>query len=39
MSIYTGVFSKIGLVTLGVSIVMGLMVPWLNRMIATPEEK
>ncbi len=39
LPIYTGVFSKIGLVTLAVSVVMGLMVPWLNRMIATPEEK
>lgn len=36
LPIYTDVFSKIGLVTLGVSVVMGLMVPWLNRMIATP---
>ncbi len=28
---------KIGLVTLGVAVVMLLMVPWLKRMIATPE--
>lgn len=39
LPIYTGVFSKIGLVTLAVAVVMGLMVPWLNRMIATPDEK
>ena len=34
--IYTNVFSKIGLVTLGVTVVMAMMVPWLNRMINTP---
>ncbi|WP_227636538.1 hypothetical protein, partial [Klebsiella michiganensis] len=26
---------KIGLVTLGVTVVMAIMVPWLNRMINT----
>lgn len=35
LPIYTSVFSKIGLVTLGVTVVMALMVPWLNRMIST----
>jgi POT family proton-dependent oligopeptide transporter len=30
------VFSKIGLVTLGVTLVMAMLVPWLNRMINTP---
>ncbi|MGJ3284736.1 hypothetical protein, partial [Klebsiella aerogenes] len=28
--------SKIGLVTLAVTVVMAFMVPWLNRMINTP---
>lgn len=36
LPIYTGVFSKIGLVTLAVTVVMAIMVPWLNRMINTP---
>lgn len=36
LPVYTNVFSKIGLVTLGVTVVMALMVPWLNRMINTP---
>ncbi len=36
-SVYTNVFGKIGLVTLGVAVVMLLMVLWLKRMIATPE--
>ncbi|MCL0268466.1 dipeptide/tripeptide permease, partial [Klebsiella pneumoniae] len=36
LPVYTSVFSKIGLVTLGVTVVMALMVPWLNRMINTP---
>ncbi len=31
LPIYTGVFSKIGLVTLAVTVVMAIMVPWLNR--------
>ncbi|STT82616.1 inner membrane transporter YhiP [Klebsiella pneumoniae] len=35
LPVYTNVFSKIGLVTLGVTVVMALMVPWLNRMINT----
>ena len=35
LPIYTDVFSKIGLVTLGVTVVMAIMVPWLNRMINT----
>ncbi len=35
LPIYTGVFSKIGLVTLAVTVVMAIMVPWLNRMINT----
>ncbi|MDQ2567919.1 hypothetical protein RBJ04_30745, partial [Klebsiella michiganensis] len=35
LPIYTDVFSKIGLVTLGVTVVMAFMVPWLNRMINT----
>ncbi len=34
LPVYTNVFS--GLVTLGVTVVMALMVPWLNRMINTP---
>ena len=37
LPVYTNVFGKIGLVTLGVAVVMLLMVPWLKRMIATPE--
>ncbi|EAZ6376254.1 dipeptide/tripeptide permease DtpB [Salmonella enterica] len=37
LPIYTGVFSKIGLVTLAVTVVMAIMVPWLNRMINTPD--
>ncbi|WP_105283515.1 dipeptide/tripeptide permease DtpB [Escherichia fergusonii] len=37
LPVYTSVFGKIGLVTLGVAVVMLLMVPWLKRMIATPE--
>ena len=36
LPIYTNVFSKIGLVTLAVTVVMAIMVPWLNRMINTP---
>jgi POT family proton-dependent oligopeptide transporter len=36
LPVYTGVFSKIGLVTLGVTLVMAMLVPWLNRMINTP---
>lgn len=36
LPVYTNVFSKIGTVTLGVTVVMALMVPWLNRMINTP---
>lgn len=36
LPIYTNVFSKIGLVTLAVTVVMAFMVPWLNRMINTP---
>ena len=36
LPVYTSVFSKIGLVTLGVTMVMALLVPWLNRMINTP---
>ena len=36
LPVYTNVFSKIGLVTLGVTMVMALLVPWLNRMINTP---
>lgn len=39
LPIYTDVFSKIGLVTLGVTVVMAIMVPWLNRMINTPDTK
>jgi POT family proton-dependent oligopeptide transporter len=35
LPVYTDVFSKIGLVTLGVTVVMAIMVPWLNRMINT----
>lgn len=35
LPIYTNVFSKIGLVT-AVTVVMAIMVPWLNRMINTP---
>lgn len=38
LPVYTNVFGKIGLVTLGVAVVMLLMVPWLKRMIATPEK-
>ncbi|MFR6577662.1 MAG: hypothetical protein ACLUQ2_00040 [Klebsiella pneumoniae] len=30
LPVYTNVFSKIGLVTLGVTVVMALMVPWLD---------
>ncbi|XPE67739.1 hypothetical protein ACNKHR_14505 [Shigella flexneri] len=30
LPVYTNVFGKIGLVTLGVAVVMVLMVPWLN---------
>lgn len=37
LPVYTSVFVKIGLGTLGVAVVMLLMVPWLKRMIATPE--
>ncbi len=37
LPVYTNVFGKIGTVTLGVAVVMLLMVPWLKRMIATPE--
>ena len=37
LPIYTNVFSKIGLVTLAVTVVMAIMVPWLNRMINTPD--
>ena len=37
LPVYTSVFGKIGLGTLGVAVVMLLMVPWLKRMIATPE--
>ena len=37
LPVYINVFGKIGLVTLGVAVVMLLMVPWLKRMIATPE--
>jgi len=36
LPIYTNVFSKIGLVTLAVTVVMAILVPWLNRMINTP---
>ncbi len=36
LPVYTSVFSKIGPVTLGVTMVMALLVPWLNRMINTP---
>jgi POT family proton-dependent oligopeptide transporter len=32
------VFGKIGLVTLAVTIVMAILVPWLNRMINTPAD-
>lgn len=39
LPVYTNVFGKIGLVTLGVAVVMLLMVPWLKRMIATPESR
>jgi hypothetical protein len=39
LPVYTDVFSKIGLVTLGVTVVMAIMVPWLNRMINTPARK
>ncbi|MBP8221807.1 MAG: dipeptide/tripeptide permease, partial [Aeromonadaceae bacterium] len=39
LPIYTGVFGKIGMATLLIAVVMGLMVPWLNRMMnATPTE-
>ena len=37
LPVYTNVFGKIGLVTLGVAVVMLMMVPWLKRMIETPE--
>ncbi|MGL5974594.1 MAG: dipeptide/tripeptide permease, partial [Aeromonas sobria] len=33
LPIYTDVFGKIGLATLLIAVVMGLMVPWLNRMM------
>ncbi|WP_348231275.1 hypothetical protein, partial [Salmonella enterica] len=35
LPIYTGVVSKIGLVTKAVTVGMSIMVPWLNRMINT----
>jgi len=39
LPIYTGVFGKIGMATLLIAVVMGLMVPWLNRMMnAMPTE-
>jgi POT family proton-dependent oligopeptide transporter len=38
LPIYTDVFGKIGLVTLAVTIVMAILVPWLNRMINTPAD-
>ena len=33
LPIYTGVFGKSGMATLLIAVVMGLMVPWLNRMM------
>lgn len=36
LPIYTGVFGKIGIATLIVTLVMAAMVPWLNRMMNTP---
>ena len=38
MEIYTGVFSKIGIATFIIAIIMAAMVPWLNRMMNTKPE-
>ncbi|ARD39714.1 dipeptide/tripeptide permease DtpB [Edwardsiella ictaluri] len=38
LPIYTGVFGKIGIATLIVTLVMAAMVPWLNRMMNTPTD-
>ncbi|MEG2113339.1 MAG: oligopeptide:H+ symporter, partial [Hafnia sp.] len=38
LPIYTGVFSKIGIATFIIAIIMAAMVPWLNRMMNTKPE-
>lgn len=38
LPIYTGVFSKIGIATFVIAIIMAAMVPWLNRMMNTKPE-
>ena len=38
LPIYTGVFSKIGIATFVIAIIMAAMVPWLNRMMNTQPE-
>jgi len=40
LPVYTGVFSKIGITTFIIALIMAAMVPWLNRMMNTlPEAK
>ena len=40
LPIYTGVFSKIGITTFVIALIMAAMVPWLNRMMnMQPEVK
>ena len=38
LDIYTGVFTEIGLVTLGVTVLMAVTVPLLNRLINKTDE-